>query len=331
MPRKRQLASLILIVCMSLIILRLERNCRNGTFWQCLWQRIRTPSHPSMNNSQTLRQQYNDLHEILDKITKRAENARLQAMERIFKNGMITEAGSVQRVRTFISPVKDENYFLTVSNFSHVSLVQFQTTLDEIMRAVNTQTFHVVSNNCTLMSEKTTGTPLCRQDLSSLLVEQVFSMEMFGIGMPAGKLVVDGEQITLTYLHIIQHAVVLPEGDVYSQGVRLVPWRCQSSAPAAPAARRKALLTYDEVRQIHVVSLRGDSNEVLDKWFSNSNDWRLRYLMTLLLDECHWHGTGTEIRYQDPSALPWSKMATATTGKDVYTAIIPRQWWLDLV
>ena len=40
---------------------------------------------------------------------------------------------------------------------------------------------------------------------------------------------------------------------------------------------------------------------------------------------------GTEIRYQDPNALPWSKMATATTGKDVYTAIIPRQWWLDLV
>ena len=33
------------------------------------------------------------------------------------------------------------------------------------------------------------------------------------------------------------------------------------------------------------------------------------------------HGTGTEIRYQDPSALPWSKMATATAGKDVYTAI----------
>ena len=35
----------------------------------------------------------------------------------------------------------------------------------------------------------------------------------------------------------------------------------------------------------------------------------------------HHHGTGTEIRNQDPSALPWSKMATATTGKDVYTAI----------
>ena len=35
-----------------------------------------------------------------------------------------------------------------------------------------------------------------------------------------------------------------------------------------------------------------------------------------------YHGTGTEIRYQDPSALPWSKMATATTGKDVYTAIL---------
>ena len=35
----------------------------------------------------------------------------------------------------------------------------------------------------------------------------------------------------------------------------------------------------------------------------------------------HNHGTETEIRYQDPSALPWSKMATATTGKDVYTAI----------
>ena len=43
------------------------------------------------------------------------------------------------------------------------------------------------------------------------------------------------------------------------------------------------------------------------------------------------HATGTEIRYQDPSALPWSKMATATTGKDVYTAIVPRQQWLDLV
>ena len=43
------------------------------------------------------------------------------------------------------------------------------------------------------------------------------------------------------------------------------------------------------------------------------------------------HGTGTEMRYQDPSALPRSKMATATTGKDVNTAIIPKQWWLDLV
>ena len=43
------------------------------------------------------------------------------------------------------------------------------------------------------------------------------------------------------------------------------------------------------------------------------------------------HGTGTEIRYQDPSALPWSKMATAATGKDVNTAITPEQWWLDLV
>ena len=42
-----------------------------------------------------------------------------------------------------------------------------------------------------------------------------------------------------------------------------------------------------------------------------------------------YHGTGTEIRYQDLSALPWSKMATATTGKDVYTAIILMQWWLD--
>ena len=50
-----------------------------------------------------------------------------------------------------------------------------------------------------------------------------------------------------------------------------------------------------------------------------------------LLAPLQLHGTGTEIRYQDPSALPWSKMATATTGKDVYTAIIPRQWWLDLV
>ena len=49
------------------------------------------------------------------------------------------------------------------------------------------------------------------------------------------------------------------------------------------------------------------------------------------IDKAHLHGTGTEIRYQDPSALPWSKMATATTGKDVYTAIIPGQWWLDLV
>ena len=34
-----------------------------------------------------------------------------------------------------------------------------------------------------------------------------------------------------------------------------------------------------------------------------------------------YHGTVTEIRYQDPSALPWSKMATATTCEDVYTVI----------
>ena len=37
--------------------------------------------------------------------------------------------------------------------------------------------------------------------------------------------------------------------------------------------------------------------------------------------EFYTHGTGTEIRYQDSSALPRSKMVTATNGKDVYTAI----------
>ena len=58
----------------------------------------------------------------------------------------------------------------------------------------------------------------------------------------------------------------------------------------------------------------------------SAND-RRRYIVMSSL----FHGTGTEIRYQDPSALPWSKMATATTGKDVYTAIIPRQWPLHLV
>ena len=41
-----------------------------------------------------------------------------------------------------------------------------------------------------------------------------------------------------------------------------------------------------------------------------------------------FHGTGTEIRYQDPSALPWSKMAMATTGKDVYTAISTLSHWV---
>ena len=45
------------------------------------------------------------------------------------------------------------------------------------------------------------------------------------------------------------------------------------------------------------------------------------YVTALVAIQEYYHGTGTEMRYQDPSALPWSKMATTTTGKDVYTAI----------
>ena len=66
-------------------------------------------------------------------------------------------------------------------------------------------------------------------------------------------------------------------------------------------------------------------HELFDNYFTS------KLLRLLKFRVIKTHGTGTEIRYQDPSALPWSKMATATTGKDVYTEIIPRQWWLDLV
>ena len=45
-----------------------------------------------------------------------------------------------------------------------------------------------------------------------------------------------------------------------------------------------------------------------------------------------YHDTETEIGYIDPSSLPRSKIAKAATGKkDVYTASMPWQWWLDLV
>ena len=55
--------------------------------------------------------------------------------------------------------------------------------------------------------------------------------------------------------------------------------------------------------------------------FPNHNDTAVEGLEQISNFTLHFHGTGTEIRYQDPSALPWSKMATATTGNDVYTAI----------
>ena len=53
--------------------------------------------------------------------------------------------------------------------------------------------------------------------------------------------------------------------------------------------------------------------------------WCITYILTGQGTQCCFvknHGTRTEIRYQDWSALPWSKMATATISKDVYTAFL---------
>ena len=251
---RRLLMPLFLVAsaCTSLmVLLQSEMICGNDKFFQCTSRRNRMPSRIAMNSSVFLRQRYSRLHELLDSIAIRVETARLQALNRIFIDNITKTKESVQDVQT-VNAVTDENYFSTVSNLSHVTLLRFHATTDELARVVTWKRFIAVANNCSLTTDRNPGKisspdPKCQEDLKSLLPTQSFSSAVLSHAMPTGKLFVEDDRPVLTYLHIVHDAVVDPDGDVYSHNVRMVPWRCLWKKAAAIAAHRKPPHIYDEV------------------------------------------------------------------------------------
>ena len=248
---------LVASTCTSLIVLfQLEMICGNEKLLYCTSGRILMSSRISLSSSDSLRQKYPYLHDLLDSIGNSVETARLQAMGRIINDNVTQTNYFIEEIRT-VNAMIDENYFSKVRNMSHVTLLQFRATADELTRAVTWTNFMAVANNCSLTPTLNTGNisaphPECQENLESLLPTRSFSPTVLAHAMPAGKLVVDDDRYVLTYLHIIHDAVVSSEGDVYSHNVRMVPWRCERKIPPANDStdQRMRPRVYNEVRPV---------------------------------------------------------------------------------
>ena len=226
----------------------------------------------SLSSTVSLWQRYSHLHELLDNIACSVENARLQAKDHIFNDNTTKMNVSVEEIRS-IRAATDENYFSTVSNLSHVTLLRFRATADEFTRVMIVKNFTAVANNCSLTTIRNPGQistpdPECREDLKSLLHVRDFSPTVLAQTMPAGKLVVEDNRYVLTYLHIIHDAVVGSDGDVYSHNVRIVPWRCKWYRRPLSYAERQALHVYDEVSALKTKAIHSI------RYCSNANVWQ---------------------------------------------------------
>ena len=135
----------------------------------------------------------------------------------------------------------DRGFFAKLSGMSGVKTLYLNTGHDDVTGLLPERYYHSGSNNCETMLRGLYGGPFseaymhaqCFDNVTKTLEpysqSQIFR-SAFALGLPSGYGVYHGHkrnnQQTLTFIHIVENAVVTEAGDVYVGKTRLIPQRC---------------------------------------------------------------------------------------------------------
>ena len=200
----------------------------------------------------TLQEKYEHLDFILEEISTKLEN--LQTHLFFIKRGIDYGANITNGKRKKISAQNEENFFEHVKMYNNSKLINVRANYNKLRGIVNERYFRHGGNNCleTKRNAIRKIDPMarierpCNASLDSLLHDVGLHPNLLSFGMPGDQVHTSEEGYLLTYLHIFKNAVVSPDGDVYFQDVRVVPWRCKEE-PELTWSQLQKRQVYDEV------------------------------------------------------------------------------------
>ena len=84
------------------------------------------------------------------------------------------------------------------------------------------------SNNCKRISSPNHYHSIC-VNKPDLINTTYFNISAFNVGLPQGYEFYLNKKATVTYIHVLPNAVVVEDGDIYINGLKIVPQRCQQN------------------------------------------------------------------------------------------------------
>ena len=137
----------------------------------------------------------------------------------------------------------EEGYFRKVTH-PQIKTIIVNVKKEELFKNLFNYVYDHTGSNCSGM-ESSLMHPLTKNSefhygakcvpLNESLHPVPFHDNTFQLGLPSNYTVQQNGQVALTFLHVIQNAVVTPEGDVHVDNLKIVPQRClQSLTPTKP-------------------------------------------------------------------------------------------------
>ncbi len=123
------------------------------------------------------------------------------------------------------------NYFNIIRDYD-IPTVLINITLDTLEH-LDRSVFHHTSNNCSSMRRDGGFYGPNWYKLYCVQSEHFwkavnFTTKVFRIGIPRGVAFMDGENITVSWLHIISDSLVTPSGEVYTNHLKIIPDGCKA-------------------------------------------------------------------------------------------------------
>ena len=199
-----------------------------------------------------LRDKYVNLNILLTEIATELDYVRTRLISP--KDGKDFRAHISKGAIEKVSPQSEKRYFERVKTYNNSELIPVRANLSKLLGIINDKYFRIGGNNCQEMKERAIRKryPMsrlnrtCTESMDSLLENVGLHPNLLSLGMPGDKVHNSEEGYLLTYLHIFKNAVISPDGDVYFEDIRVVPWRCKEDT-ALSWSRLQKRQVYDEV------------------------------------------------------------------------------------
>ena len=193
------------------------------------------PNFPTRNNSDLsfhLTGIRNLVEPFINEITRVGNELKEQSLKWIHTNKTPTVVNGYE-----------EGYFQKVTH-PQIKTIIVSVKKEKILKYLFNNVYDHTGSNCSQM-ESNLMHPLTKNSefhygakcvpLNDSLHPASFHDNVFRLGMPANYTVQQNGQVALTFLHVIQNAIVTPVGDVHVENLKIVPQRClQSLRPTKP-------------------------------------------------------------------------------------------------